>query len=161
MVSIKFAKPVKCSICLSNLREEIDGLLKKGYMATDIARKYHQAFNTSFPVFYHSLRNHTFRKHPPRLVPPDQQIEIDKTKIVSFEAYKDRLFKAGMSEEMFDTKKIRHSDLIAAERVSIEKQKLKTQQDALKLAMVKFMRGEAEDEEVIDGREGIIKENTE
>lgn len=77
------------------------------------------------------------------------------------EAYAKKLLDVGLSDGMLTDKKVSHNAVIGAQRLLIEKAKLKTQQDALKISMLKMMRGTfGEEGEVVDGRSRVIESNT-
>jgi|SRR5581483_88816 len=136
----------RCTICTHEQRDEIEFLVKKNIPLMEIALKYHMTLGNTRMNFYNKLRSHIKKKHPPLLKDPTpidpsnpQQEVVEE---VNFKDYAKKLLKSAMNEDMFKTTKISHNHVIAAQRAIIEESKVKTQENALKFAMVKFLRGE-------------------
>lgn len=149
-----------CLICQSPHRKELDSLLKKRIPVFELVDAYYHFFanlyknETSFSA---ALNSHYKKKHPPSLaeaLPKNSILTKDIQPMpATTENYAQQLLEAGMDPVKIATAK--HADIIGAQRLLIEKEKLKLQNDALKLAMIKFMAGlsDPEDEKVILGEE--------
>lgn len=161
-----------CSICNGPVRDEIDLAIKRGAAMPEVARAYHVAHNKTYDQFYPSLYSHVKKKHPPsvnsalkkvtvsKLPPPPpapapgSQIEpLQNQQPVTIENFAQKLLEKGFTSEMMG--KVTPNVIIQAQKVLIEKDKLKVQNNALKFAMLKFMSGMADeaDEKIIKGEE--------
>lgn len=136
----------------------MEGLYKRGATFSDIARKYHVLFQNSEVNLYMKMGRHIKKKHGEKRIREEMSISPDGE--ITFAEYEKKLLRAAMmDDDMFTGKKISHAAVIAAKRASIEEAKAKTQESALKFAMVRFLRGEGA--HLPDGTTELIESNTE
>lgn len=135
--------------------------MKMNVPPMEIAKKFHELVGVTELNLYAKLKNHTKRKHGPVLnnLDPIKPEDVENGVVdVSFKEYSQKLLRTAMTnEEMFTSKKISHNQVIAAQRANIEEAKVKNQENALKLTMIKFLRGEGID----DAGRKLIESNTE
>lgn len=89
----------------------------------------------------------TSTSQPQRPIPSTQSPEPEqKEKPISVEEYAQRILERGLSDSQM--KKLSPSVIIQAQKLLIDKDKIKTQHDALKIAMFKMMSGLLKEEDV-------------
>jgi hypothetical protein len=137
-----------CKICTSPYRGEIEELKKRKVSMSDIGRRYHKLFNVNEANFYATITRHFVKKHPP--VIKNDPVPIEERKHIDFNEYADMLLQEGASSIANNPGKVSHSHVIAAKRTLLEEEKIRNQSDALKMAMLKFFRGELVEGEVVD-----------
>lgn len=152
-----------CTVCQSPYKTEVEALLARGASVMEVSEKYHGLFQNSRANLYNKLNRHTRNKHnenggkPGRPRKEKETIGLDGE--ITFAEYEKKLLRAAMmDDDMFTGKKISHAAVIAAKRASIEEAKAKTQESALKFAMVSFLRGEGA--KLPDGTDKLIESNT-
>ena len=125
-----------CFICRSQYAREIRDAYDQGVVAPQIFKKYQSLldYKAKLASFYQMLWR---CKHDNHKLPELPSVMGDGT----FEDYAQKLMAAGMNPDMFTGKKISHNAIIAAQRALIEKEKAKVQNDAMKIAMIAFFRG--------------------
>lgn len=137
-----------CTVCISPYRSDIEMLVKRGIPLMEISKKYHLLFKNSEINLYNKVKRHTEKKHPPSLADPTpfKPEEIEEgagSEGITFQEYAKKLLRFAMtSDDMYTGKKLSHNQVIAAQRALTEESKVKTQENALKFAMVKFLRGQ-------------------
>lgn len=129
----------RCTICYSPHRGDIEYLSKKGISNLELSKKYHSEFNVTQGRMYNKLRAHFLRKHPPLLADDPKAPELPV--IHNFDEYAEKLLQTGFSEEMLSAKKVSHSAIIAARRAQLEERKVQGMENAQKLMIMKFFRG--------------------
>ena len=169
-----------CRICESPYRDEIERLIKKGIAQKEVYTTFAPAFETAPVNLKMSFYKHFKKKHPPLLDPvpqrsylaernqikqeqqardaqiaPPTQNKVANTN--SPEAYAERLLELGFSPELMNSKKVSHKDIVSAQKLLIEKERVKNERDALKISLLKLMAGNIRENETIPGE--IISED--
>lgn len=70
-----------------------------------------------------------------------QEVPDRPIKPGSAEDYADRLLKMGLSEELMKPGRVTHKDIIGAQKLLIEKERVQNERDALKISMARLMAG--------------------
>lgn len=145
-----------CQICESEYREEIDGVAKKGIRVTDIAKVYFDLYGISEEAMYKSLKRHLRGKHPPSIYSLDiTPIRLAKAKNkytegpMNIDTYAQVLLEEGFKPEQI--RKLSPGHILTAQRILIEKQKAKAEEDAIRIGMAKLMSGLATTSDLIEG----------
>lgn len=135
---------MKCRLCYSPLRGEIEYLIKKKVANRDIARKYCAAFEVTEHTMEIKIARHIKKKHPPLI----NMSPVTENKKRTFSEYAQDLLDVAIVDPM----SVKHSHVIAAHNSLINEQKVKGTIDAQKMAFIRFMRGEGEliEGEVVD-----------
>lgn len=157
-----------CKVCQSPFRRDIEKLHRKGYGPTEIAKHYWTEMGYAhLKNCADKMRLHFLKKHPPPIediVPVTPLLALEQEKEaklmpvkestkgypMNIENYAQELLEMGFTEDMM--KKVRPAQILQAQKILIEKEKLKTQRDALKFTMAKFMAGLATPEDEIEMR---------
>ena len=132
----------KCSLCVSPLRPEIERLLKKGVPIIDISRSYHEVFNNTEASLYLKIKRHITRKHPVRIIDTEaakEKLRERAAQVASgatIENYADQMLKIGLSDELLNPGRVSHANVISAQKLKLDKDKLKLQSDATRMAMI-------------------------
>ena len=132
----------RCTICYSPHRGDIEFLTKKGINRLELSKKYFKEFNVTQGRMYNKLKAHFDRKHPPLLLDDPKAPELPV--IRTFDDYADRLLQTGLKEEMMTPGKVSHSVVIAARRAQLEERKVAGMENAQKLMIMKFFRGQTD-----------------
>lgn len=135
-----------CFICQSPFRKEINSFLKKRVAINDIIEQYFDKFlYTSTTKFRRALITH--KVHP---LPLSDFLNKDKPshfspptslngKPTDFKDYADEMLKRAFSPEMLG--KLSPNAIIQAQRLLLERDKLKNQNDAMRNMWLKLMAG--------------------
>jgi len=152
-----------CRICSSPYREEIDKLIRKKLLKTDIAKHYAPLLEVEYEKLYESLFTHEKKKHPPLITqmpelsiyhPPAENPEKDvKQTPKTLEGYADVLLEMGFTPDQL--KKVTPTNILKAQHLLLEKEKIKNQKDALQLSMAKLFAGMTQPADIV---EGIVEE---
>jgi hypothetical protein len=130
----------RCTICYSPHRGDIEFLLKKNVSYLEVSKKYYKEFNITQGFFYKKLKTHMERKHAPLLLDDPKAPELPVVR--DFNDYADRLLQTGLREDMMNPSKVSHSVVIAARRAQLEERKVQGMENAQKLMIMKFFRGQ-------------------
>jgi hypothetical protein len=139
---------MRCNICKSDYRAEIDELIKRKVPMSEVARKYATLIGVSVEALYQTLQRHIKKKHPPMI--KQEVVPMEKRTHVNFEEYADMLLQEGALQIGSNPGKVTHSAVIGAKRTLIEEAKARNAIDAQKLAFLKFFRGNSTDAEIVD-----------
>jgi hypothetical protein len=131
---------VKCKVCKSPYRGEIEALAKRKVTQQDIARKYFKLFDTNEDALVQVLWRHFGKKHPPMLLDVTP-LEEGHQPVTNFDEFANNLLIAGADNVRLHPEKVTPNHVIAAKRTQIEETKAKNQIDATKLMFLKFFRG--------------------
>lgn len=151
----------ECLLCASSVATEIVEAKKLGVKTPKLLKKFQAAtgYKGNTQAFYMILYRHIQSGHA---ITSPQKTPIPEGGY-TLEEYTDKLMGAVMSNpDMFEGKKVSHQAVIAAQRAVIEKEKVKVQNDAMKLAIIAFARGQGmklPEGVVIEGDE-LIEANT-
>ncbi len=148
MVEIK-KKFRPCVICVSPYKTEIDALMRAGVTNPRIAEKYISKFlnNKSAATLVVQMRRHNKHLDQSRRVAVLMMPEPGVHPILpraSMEQFAQKLLEIGTKALLnleTNPDKVQMKDVIAAQRMLIEKQKLSIHEDALKLTMARFFGG--------------------
>ena len=153
----KFFHP--CEICTSPYRSEMESLLRAKEPMMNIARKYLDKFKgcTKVNSLMAKIRRHKAHLEQARQIAavrlPDDSPHEGMSR-VSMEQFAQRMLKIGNKAlnwyEQFPHL-VKLQDVIAAQRLLIEKQRLSIHEDALKLAMARFFGGFPVSKDSIEG----------
>ncbi len=137
---LRVARRVYCRVCTSPYRPEIEKLIRMGVALNRIAVKYHEVFEISFDNLKMKLYRHVKNKHPKIYIDmtPLKKEDMEKDFPVTQEGLANQWLKYGFQ---IPQDEIKPHHVIGAQKMIIEKQKMQVQTDALKFAMIKFMRG--------------------
>lgn len=156
----------ECPVCTNPYyHSEIDQALLAGHSYEDVAGAFYPPltqFFTSKEQLLNFITRHAVEKHTKALqktevklpaAPEPSAVLKQKDHPITIEGWAQKLLEMGFEPEIL--KKLKPSDIVAAQRLLIEKEKLKLQNDSLKLAMLKFMSGlsDESDLQVIQGEE--------
>lgn len=163
---------IHCRICKSEVHADIDKLLKKGYSKTEVIRIHKDYFKGVPEVnMFASLTNHIKAKHPPALETLKLKVNEEKKReeeVVTngngvtignkktLEEYAQILLEEGFTPDQM--KKINPAIILQGQKLLIEKDKVKTQNDLLRLSMQKMMAGMVTPGDLIDGQVIDVKE---
>ena len=129
-----------CRICVSPYRDEIDTALQGDKVnKSDIARKYAPLFETSEKNFYQSLTRHIDKKHSKSnvvVLSPNGAV-----KMATVESFAQKLLEIGDTMANESPEKVSMKDVIAAQRLVIEKAKLKMGETELMLKVAEIFGG--------------------
>lgn len=161
-----------CRICLSEYRQEIDDLAQKKILLTAIKEVYYPLLKEQYTEhgFYSALRNHINKKHFIQMKALDKAKErsVPDNSPKTIEEYAQKTLEMGFTPEMLN--KVNPQIILQAQKILIEKDKAKAQNDFLKLAMQKMMSGlitpgDIEEGEILDDPiraiSGLISSNSE
>ena len=129
-----------CQICFSPIRGEIEAFLRKGYSQRVIAEKYLSHFSCGVETLRVKISRHK-NKHLRKFMSLVVQTDKSGSSKTSVEALAAGLLKIGMMivERYPDQVKLR--DVISSQKLLLDKAKLSSQENALKLAMARFFGG--------------------
>lgn len=150
-----------CIICTSPYRSEIEELQRRKVSLSDIGRKYHKLYGKTYEQFYQTIGIHFRKKHPPVIV--NDPTPIEEREAVDFTGYADKLLQEGYRNVNNNPSSVKPSHVIQAQRTLLEERKIKSQEDSMKFAFIKFMRGKAIEGEIVDVqpiREQALPANT-
>jgi len=157
----KFFHP--CEICTHPHRSEIEALLRASEPMMEIARKYLDKFEGCNKVrsLMEKIRRHKRHLEQARQIVavklPDDSPHESMSR-VSMEQFAQRILKIGYKAldyyESFPHL-VKLQDVIGAQRLLIEKQKLSIHEDALKLCMARFFGGFSQPKENLQEGEEV------
>lgn len=141
-----------CKLCSSPYGEDVVKAKELGVKGKKLFKKWAPKveYVGTEDSFYMMLYRHVKDNH---YIPPPTPV-VPQASELTLEEYSKKLMESAMMDpEMFTGKKISHQAIIAAQRALIEKDKVKVQNDAMKMAFIAFFRGNAKQVggEVIDG----------
>ena len=131
----------KCSICVSSVATELTEAKKLGVKTGKLYKKFVSAtgYRGDQHAFYMMLYRHTAAGHA-AIVPQKQELAKEE---LTLENYAEKLLRRAMEDpEMMEGKKISHQAVIAAQKVLIEKDKVRTENNTLKNAFLQLFRGQ-------------------
>lgn len=143
---------IQCRICTSEHRKDIDLLLKNKVGYTTISREYYPYLKDAYSnekSLAESVRTHNIKKHPPSVKDlPVKAAENYKPKVkntkegepMTVEVWAQKLLELGFDPDQL--KKVKINNIIAAQKLLIDKEKNKIQEDALKITMARLMSGQ-------------------
>jgi hypothetical protein len=140
-----------CRLCNFPRKDELVEAKRQGVTIAKLYKKWSplMEYKGDKKAFYMILFRHMKYHLKSPLKGPDysqvsQVPQVAPTPVgeASLEEYAKKLMESAMKDpEMFSGKKISHQAVVAAQRALIEKDKVKVQNDAMKMAFVQLFRG--------------------
>ena len=144
----------KCRICTSPHRHEIDSLVKDTPIS-DVCRQYAVVYGCTERQLQGSIRNHMRGRH--KL--PKQEVIMHPSQVsegpVNLDTFAQSLLDIAGKQIAMDPSKVKIRDALAAQKLLIERQKVKIGETALMMSMAKLFGGfkeiQGEELPVLDG----------
>jgi len=138
-----------CRICLSPYRKEIDHLLMGRHSYMEVATKFQKEFKAPASLLYQSIRNHYTRKHSPpnEIVIPAYGVNGNK-----IELFAQHMLEFGEKMIKDEPERVEMRDVISAQKLTLEKARLKLDQAGMMIEMAKVFGGFSKPEP-IEGEE--------
>lgn len=157
-----------CTVCKSEYGVEIDKAFRKKSKVLPLAREYAPKFNTGVENMRKMLTKHVDNlhrkyKYAKKWQSIDRKAEIEEKFGIDFEEYKDKALEKALLALESGAVKVKPTDIAALENVSLQKQKLGLEKEAMKVRMAAIMGGfttAIEGEEVKDESGGILESGT-
>ena len=144
----------RCRICASPHRREIESLVGE-VPVSELARKYQPVFGCGLDALDASIRRHTKGKHKlSKIMEVIMHPSTPTDKAVNLEGFAQSLLEIANVNMMEDPSKIKVRDALAAQKLLIEKQKVKIGETALMMSMAKLFGG-FPDAPILPGEEVI------